>query len=99
MDAHSLEPQEYNDRVKLYNHRLAQQWSQVSHPSPQHYSGKIMNNIYFNIFYILIFVYRLILGFLKDIPNPDLMLTSKPISADDLQMVIFHLNLFNHDLA
>ena len=26
MDAHSLEPQEYNDRVKLYNHRLAQQW-------------------------------------------------------------------------
>lgn len=45
MDAHSLEPQEYNDRVKLYNHRLAQQWSQVSHPSPQHYSGKIINDI------------------------------------------------------
>lgn len=27
MDAHNLEPQEYSDRIKLYSHRLAQQWN------------------------------------------------------------------------
>uniref|UniRef100_A0A6B2EEY6 Ragulator complex protein LAMTOR1 n=1 Tax=Phlebotomus kandelakii TaxID=1109342 RepID=A0A6B2EEY6_9DIPT len=32
MDMHNLEPQEYSDRVKLYSHRLAQQWSNVNHP-------------------------------------------------------------------
>jgi hypothetical protein len=32
MDTHNLEAQEYNDRIKLYNHRLAQQWNTVSHP-------------------------------------------------------------------
>ncbi|GAB0090021.1 Winged helix-like DNA-binding domain superfamily [Sergentomyia squamirostris] len=63
MDMHNLEPQEYSDRVKLYSHRLAQQWSNVNHPrtGPR--------------------------GLLKDIPNPEEMLSTSPISITDLQMM------------
>lgn len=33
MDAHNLEHQEYYDRIKLYTHRLQQQWSNIQNPS------------------------------------------------------------------
>lgn len=33
LEAHNLEPQEYTDRVKIYSHKLQQQWSQVKYPS------------------------------------------------------------------
>lgn len=26
MDSHNLEPQELNDRIRLYSHKLSQQW-------------------------------------------------------------------------
>ncbi|XP_055906838.1 uncharacterized protein LOC129942066 [Eupeodes corollae] len=32
MDSHNIEHQEYNDRIKLYNQRLMQQWNTVQHP-------------------------------------------------------------------
>ncbi|XP_032309161.1 uncharacterized protein LOC116655409 [Drosophila ananassae] len=33
MDCHSLEHQEYTDRIRLYSQRLHQQWNNVQHPS------------------------------------------------------------------
>ncbi|KAH8397175.1 hypothetical protein KR215_010245 [Drosophila sulfurigaster] len=33
MDSHTLEHQEYTDRIKLYSQRLQQQWNNVQHPS------------------------------------------------------------------
>uniref|UniRef100_A0A182Q4M6 Ragulator complex protein LAMTOR1 n=1 Tax=Anopheles farauti TaxID=69004 RepID=A0A182Q4M6_9DIPT len=33
MDTQKLEASEYNDRIKLYNQRLQQQWSNVNHPN------------------------------------------------------------------
>uniref|UniRef100_A0A0K8TRA4 Ragulator complex protein LAMTOR1 n=1 Tax=Tabanus bromius TaxID=304241 RepID=A0A0K8TRA4_TABBR len=33
MDSHHLETQEYNNRIRLYNHKLQQQWSTLHHPS------------------------------------------------------------------
>ncbi|XP_053688086.1 ragulator complex protein LAMTOR1 [Sabethes cyaneus] len=39
MDIHNIEPQEYNDRVKVYSQRLAQQWNTVSHPNSAVYVG------------------------------------------------------------
>lgn len=33
MDCHSLEHQEYNDRIRVYSQRLHQQWNNVQHPS------------------------------------------------------------------
>ncbi|XP_055531911.1 ragulator complex protein LAMTOR1 [Wyeomyia smithii] len=64
MDIHNIEPQEYNDRVKVYSQRLAQQWSSVPHPNSASY-----------------------VGLFKDIPNPESMLASVPISPDDLNMI------------
>lgn len=32
MDLHNLENEEYNDRIKLYSHRLQQQWNSIQHP-------------------------------------------------------------------
>ncbi|XP_055597893.1 ragulator complex protein LAMTOR1-like [Uranotaenia lowii] len=39
MDVHNIEPHEYNDRVKVYSQRLAQQWNTVQHPNNVHYYG------------------------------------------------------------
>uniref|UniRef100_U5EWX5 Ragulator complex protein LAMTOR1 n=1 Tax=Corethrella appendiculata TaxID=1370023 RepID=U5EWX5_9DIPT len=63
MDSSHLQPQEYNDRVKLYSNRLAQQWNSINHPT----TGPI--------------------GLLKDIPNPETILSSSPISNEDLIMM------------
>lgn len=64
MDAHNLQPQEMNNRIKVYNQKLAQQWSSIQDST------------------------NLPSGLLKDIPNPELFLTSTPISAVDLTMVL-----------
>lgn len=64
MDIHNIEPHEYNDRVKIYSQRLAQQWNTVPHPN--------------SICHV---------GLLKDIPNPELVLTSVPIRPDDLDLI------------
>lgn len=39
MDIHNIEPHEYNDRVKIYSQRLAQQWNTVQHPNHVHHVG------------------------------------------------------------
>ncbi|XP_058831056.1 ragulator complex protein LAMTOR1 [Topomyia yanbarensis] len=39
MDIHNIEPQEYNDRVKVYSQRLAQQWNTVPHPNSVSHVG------------------------------------------------------------
>lgn len=64
MDIHNIEPHEYNDRVKIYSQRLAQQWNTVPHPN--------------SVCHV---------GLLKDIPNPESMLTAVPISSEDLSMI------------
>lgn len=33
MDSHNLEPHELNDRIKLYSHKLSQQWSTIPEDS------------------------------------------------------------------
>lgn len=71
MDSHThLEQQEYNDRVKTYSHRLAQQWNNI-------YSTNTEN-----------------VGLMMDIPNPEAILSSTPVSATDLNMV--SLGLFGY---
>lgn len=32
LDSHTLEHQEYSDRIKLYSQRLQQQWNNIQHP-------------------------------------------------------------------
>ncbi|XP_055627454.1 ragulator complex protein LAMTOR1 [Toxorhynchites rutilus septentrionalis] len=64
MDIHNIEPHEYNDRVKIYSQRLAQQWNTVQHPN--------------SVCHV---------GLLKDIPNPEVVLTSVPIPSEDLYMI------------
>lgn len=64
MDAHThLEQQEYNDRVKTYSHRLAQQWNNIYPTNNEN------------------------VGLMMDIPNPEAILSSTPVSATDLNMV------------
>lgn len=63
MDSHNLQPQETNNRIKIYSQKLAQQWSSI------HDSSNVPS------------------GLLKDIPNPELLLSSTPISAADLNMM------------
>lgn len=64
MDIHNIEPHEYNDRVKIYSQRLAQQWNTVQHPNHVHH-----------------------VGLLKDIANPESVLTSVPVALADLSMI------------
>lgn len=64
MDIHNIEPHEYNDRVKIYSQRLAQQWNTVQHPNHVHH-----------------------VGLLKDIANPESVLTSVPLPLADLSMI------------
>lgn len=33
MDAHNLQPQEMNNRIKMYSQKLAQQWSSIQDSS------------------------------------------------------------------
>lgn len=40
MDSHNLEPQELNDRIKLYSHKLSQQWSTIQEDSGNVSNGK-----------------------------------------------------------
>lgn len=39
MDSHNLEPQELNDRVKLYSQRLSQLWNSIPDPSTVQQNG------------------------------------------------------------
>lgn len=39
MDAHNLEPQELNDRIKMYSHKLSQQWSTIQEDGTNLSSG------------------------------------------------------------
>ena len=39
LDTHLLEQSEYNDRIKLYNQRLAQQWNSLPVPDVK-YNGQ-----------------------------------------------------------
>ena len=84
LDAHILEPNEYNDRMRMYQHRLAQQWNKLPangsagelSTSTRRSNRKMIKNE------------KLFEGFLlKDIPNPENVLSSTPIPADDVNMV------------
>lgn len=33
MDSHNLQPQELNNRIKIYSQKLAQQWNSINDPS------------------------------------------------------------------
>ncbi len=63
MDSHNLQPQELNNRIKIYSQKLAQQWSSINDAS------------------------NLPSGLLKDVANPEILLTSTPVAAVDLNMV------------
>lgn len=69
MDSHNLQPQEMNNRLKMYSQKMAQQWSSIQDATntPS--------------------------GLLKDVPNPEQMLTTTAISAADINMVIYTLCL------
>lgn len=63
MDSHNLQPQELNNRIKMYSQKLAQQWNSINDAS------------------------NLPSGLLKDVPNPEILLSSTPVAAVDLNMV------------
>lgn len=52
MDSHNLEPQELNDRIRLYSHKLSQQWGTLQDETMSVANG-IQSKIYFR------FVFRL----------------------------------------
>lgn len=93
MDSHNLEPQELNDRIRLYSHKLSQQWSTLQEDSPSAANG---NDIQINqkmckskqnfIQTISNFMFT---GLLKDIPNSEAerLLMAVPISDADLHLV------------
>ncbi|XP_037052458.1 ragulator complex protein LAMTOR1 [Bradysia coprophila] len=71
MDSHNLQPQELNNRIKIYSQKLAQQWSSINDAS------------------------NLPSGLLKDVPNPEILLSSTPVAAVDLNM----MRTFSHQAA
>lgn len=49
MDSHNLEPQELNDRIRLYSHKLSQQWGTLQEDTTSVANGTqtIMLSIFF----------------------------------------------------
>lgn len=43
MDSHNLEPQELNDRMRLYSHKLSQQWGTLQEDSMSVANGMFTN--------------------------------------------------------
>lgn len=82
LDTHLLEQSEYNDRIKIYTQRLAQQWNTVQ-INDNKYNGEITLRIIWELF-----VNQTILGLLKDIPNPEILLASNQ-NLDEIAMVCF----------
>lgn len=41
MDSHNLEPQELNDRIRLYSHKLSQQWGTLQEDSISAANGRL----------------------------------------------------------
>lgn len=84
MDSHNLEPHELNDRIKLYSHKLSQQWSSLPEDNSNTTNGErtkakpprdAANDIF--------------TGFLKDVPSSEAerLLSSAPITDADLHQV------------
>lgn len=42
MDSHNLEPQELNDRIRMYSHKLSQQWGTLQDDSTSATNGTII---------------------------------------------------------
>lgn len=82
MDSHNLQPQELNNRIKIYSQKLAQQWSSINDASnlPSGNSELLIRTKYGD-------VKKLFVGLLKDVPNPEILLSSTPVAAVDLNMV------------
>lgn len=69
--------------MKIYTQRLAQQWNTVQ-INDNKYNGEAIT------FLIIreVFVNRILLGLLKDIPNPEILLASNQ-NLDEIAMVCF----------
>lgn len=106
MDSHNLEPQELNDRIRLYSHKLSQQWGTLQEDSISASNGKFkFQNIeytisFFNESHLNQFLnLSAITGLLKDIPSSEAerLLSAVPITESDLHLVsnyIFEILIF-----
>lgn len=45
MDSHNLEQQELNDRIRMYSHKLSQQWGTLQDDSTSAMNGKVPNKM------------------------------------------------------
>lgn len=98
MDSHNLEPQELNDRIRLYSHKLSQQWGTLQEDTMSVANG----NEYF-MFASFVFAWNFktcikyfidnsLAGLLKDIPisEADRLLSAAPIADAELNLVSWH---------
>lgn len=46
MDSHNLEPQELNDRIRLYSHKLSQQWGTLQDNATSVANGIVVHCCY-----------------------------------------------------
>lgn len=93
MDSHNLEPHELNDRIKMYSHKLSQQWSTIQEDSSSSSSG--MDSVkpvwiqlkFSDMGNFMLFI--MLTGLLRDVPSAvaDVLLSSTPIADTDLLMV------------
>lgn len=91
MDAHNLEPQELNDRIRMYSHKLSQQWGNLQEDPTCVTNGECVN-----VWMIPALIYKdyfTFLGLLKDIPSSEAerLLSAIPILDADLHLVIRYL--------
>lgn len=96
MDSHNLEPQELNDRMRLYSHKLSQQWGTLQEDTPSVANGNCIY-IYMYIFGLKfgagpishLFISFIHSGLLKDIPSGEAerLLSAAPITDADLHLV------------
>lgn len=81
LDTHLLEQSEFNDRSKVYAQRLAQQWTSIP-ANDFKYNGECEDpepaQMNFNLL--------ISSGLLKDVPNPENLLTFNQ-SSDDIELV------------
>lgn len=95
MDSHNLEPHELNDRIKMYSHKLSQQWSTIPEDSSNSSKGLFK---FLTVYTHVWSVWRpelnvSITGLLKDVPSAvaEVLLSSTPIIDADLLMVCIYL--------
>lgn len=73
MDSHNLEQQELNDRIRMYSHKLSQQWGTLQDDSTSATNGKRPNQkqtinfqkVKLNLFFLFMTLSRIIKRYSK----------------------------------